>query len=32
MLIFTDCEYTDAKQCDLFNIGMVSEDGQWKRF
>ena len=29
MIIFLDCEYTDAIQCDLISIGMVSEDGQY---
>jgi hypothetical protein len=28
MLIFLDTEYTDAVNCDLISIGMVSEDGQ----
>ncbi|MYM82639.1 hypothetical protein GTP44_11810 [Duganella sp. FT50W] len=30
MLIFLDTEYTDAIDCDLISIGMVSEDGQYE--
>jgi len=28
MIFFLDCEYIEAIRCDLFSIGMVSEDGQ----
>lgn len=28
VLIFLDTEYTDAIDCDLISVGMVSEDGQ----
>lgn len=28
MLLFLDTEYTDALDCELISIGMVSEDGQ----
>lgn len=29
MLIFLDTEYTDALDCDLISIGMISEDGEF---
>lgn len=32
MLIFLDTEFTDALNCDLISIGMVSEDGQYELY
>jgi hypothetical protein len=32
MLIFLDTEYTDALDCDLISIGMVSEDGRFELY